>query len=100
MPAYTEFRNVTLNLTYAAPATTLPLDAIGAIKEDINKQEKLLASDIAALPIIPALSAVKVALTGRHPYQVHVFNFSRTPSSGLYGYEYIETVPTIEDITP
>lgn len=100
MPGYSEYRNITVNISYLAPATTMPLDALGAIKEDINKQEQILANDPNALIGITALSPVKVAITGRHPYQVHVFNFSRTPASGLYGYEYIETVPTIEDITP
>ena len=96
MPVYTEFRNVTFELNYAAPDNTLPIDAIFAVSTSIREQEKIYAYNPTELVDI---SSVRTVLTGRHPYQVHVFNLTRTVATGTYEYEYVETVPRIEDIS-
>lgn len=96
MPAYTEFRNVIFALTYAAPATNLPIDAIFAASTSIRETEQKYAFNENE---VVDLTNQRVVLTGRHPYQVHVFNLTLDISAGSYAYEYVETVPTVEDIS-
>ena len=92
MPALTEFRNVTVTFTGGAR----PIDAHSAAITQIRAIEEQYAHNPDS---VTDLTTQRVVLVGRTPYQVYVFNLTSVKATGTYTYAYVETVPTIEDIS-
>ena len=99
--ALSEYRDVELYLTTAgsvgASAVAAPIDAykaaVGLIEELEGSYAKLGASGV------PDLAAVSVIRTGTLPFQIHVFTVTSTMATGVYLMVYVETVPTVADIS-
>lgn len=94
--AQSEFRNVTVSITYAVPATNLPIDAI---KAATNKIEEIEGQYFKNPSSVTDLAGAAVIVTGTQNFQVHVFNVTTTIATGTYGFEYVETVPTPADVS-
>lgn len=99
--AITEFRDIELYLTAAgsvgAAAVAAPIDAFKAALEYIARNEGAYAKGGATL--VPDLAAQSIIITGNLPFQVHVFTATTTMATGVYELVYVETVPTVEDVT-
>lgn len=102
--AITEFRNVTVAFDDAAgqdivgqtPQIAAPVDAFKAAMGFVEENEGKYALDNTA---VGDLSAASVILTGTTPYQIHVFTVTTDISAGDYIFIYVETVPTVDDIS-
>lgn len=99
--ALTEYRDIKLYLTAAgsvgAAAVAAPIDAIKAATEYIAQNEGAFAKGGAT--VIPDLTAKAIILTGTSPYQVHVFTATTVMATGVYTLVFVETVPSVEDVS-
>ncbi len=93
MNAFTEFRNVTISYGGSQPA--MPIDAYKAVVRQVEEWEKKVSMGVAP----DNLTAVNVAITGTQRYKTHVFSVTTTFASGTYVFDWVETVPTVDDIS-
>lgn len=102
--AITEFRNVTVAFDDAAGQDIVDqtaqiaagIDAFKAALGFVEEYEGKYALDSAN---VGDLTDVTVIRTGTNPYQIHVFTVNVDISAAEYIFVFVETVPTVDDIS-
>lgn len=74
-----------------------PVDAFKAAVNKVEEMEGKFAKLGAAG--VPDLAGVQVICTGTLPFQIHVFTVTTTMASADYEFIYVETVPTVADVS-
>jgi len=101
--AITSYRNVTIAFDDAAGQDIVdqtaqiaaPPNAFKAALEKVQEIE----GEYAKTGSFTDLAAATLILTANNPHEIHVFTVTTTIASGDYIFIYVETVPTIEDIS-
>lgn len=102
--AISEYRNVSVAFDDAAGQDIVdqtaqiaaPIDAFKAAMELVAKMEGQYAQDNSS---VSDLSDASIIVTGTSPNQVHVFTATVDISAADYIFIYVETVPTIDDVS-
>ena len=94
-----ELRDVSIVIT-GAP---MPIDGYKALVKKVEDFESIYLNSLDSAGVSQGLSdltAVKSVATGNTPYRLHVFNVTTVYATGTYTFDYVETVPNAESITP
>ena len=89
-------RAITIDTATAGNAASL--DAFKAMLEIVEGIEKRIAEGETVATILVA-NKVRTVKPGRVHNAVHVFDYYGDFGAGTYAFEFVETVPTIEDIS-
>ena len=74
-----------------------PIDAFKAAIGFVEKREGVYAKLGASGA--PDLTDASIIVTGALPFQIHVFTVTTVMATGNYIFVYVETVPTVDDVS-